>query len=84
MDGQREGHWIHRYHPADVSSGSHSVEEGRYANGKKEGRWVVRWNDGSRREIPYRNGLRHGREHDYDSSGKLEETNVYVNGERQD
>ena len=83
-DGQREGHWIHRYHPADVSSGSHSVEEGRYANGKKEGRWVVRWNDGSRREIPYRNGLRHGREHDYDSSGKLEETNVYVNGERQD
>ena len=84
VDGRPEGHWVERYHPADVSSDSHYVEEGQYVSGKREGLWVSRWNAGSRMETPYRNGLRHGREHMYDSSGKLERTYVYVNDRIQD
>ena len=84
VDGQPEGHWVERYHPANASSDSHYVEEGQYLSGKREGLWVLRRNAGSRMETPYRNGLRHGRAHMYDSSGKLERTYVYVNGRIQD
>ena len=63
MDGQQEGHWVHRYHPANVSSRSYYVEEGHYVSGKKEGLWVLRWHTGDRVEAPYRNGLRHSRQH---------------------
>lgn len=84
VEGQPEGHWVHRYHPANVNSRSHYVEEGRYASGKKEGRCVLRSDNGSRVETPYRNGMRHGRQHEYDSSGNLGEIYVFVNDEPQD
>ena len=84
MDGEREGYWVHRYQPANVSSSSHYVEEGQHASGKKEGCWVLRWSSGSRVETPCRNGLRHGRQHEYDSAGRLEEAYGFVNDERQD
>ena len=84
IDGQQEGRWVHRYHPSNVQSDSHHVEEGQYVGGKREGLWVLRWNTGDRVETPYTNGLRQGRQHRYDSSGKLERTYIFVNDELQD
>ena len=65
-DGRANGRWVlfRRANEDDGSLSFERVEEGPYANGKRQGHWVKRthWDEGSENaeEGPYVDGKRHG------------------------
>ena len=73
--GKHTGAWVVQYHK--------TVAEGSFQDGERHGRWVFRHSDGSRADVGYLNGLRHGRENHYDSSGRMFAWTDYVHGVNQ-
>ena len=56
-----------------IESVSGKIEEGRFAEGMRNGRWVHRYPSGSEHEGPYADGLQTGRWVFRDSNGRVEE-----------
>ena len=77
--GKHTGQWTIRY----KTTGGSTVAKGSLQAGERHGPWVFRHSDGSRSEGGYVNGLRHGRENHYDSSGRLFAWTDYVHGVNQ-
>ena len=73
--GKHTGAWVIQYYK--------TVAEGSFQDGERHGRWVFRHSDGSRSDVGYLNGLQHGRENHYDSSGRLIAWTDYVRGVNQ-
>ena len=97
QDGQRSGHWVHRWAPGNVEEGPYvdgqrsghwvhrwapgNVEEGPYVDGQRSGHWVHRWAPGNVEEGPYVDGERHGDWVVRWAPGNVEE-GPYVDGQR--
>jgi antitoxin component YwqK of YwqJK toxin-antitoxin module len=81
---ERDGLMYKKFTEVPFTGKITSIEQGSFKNGKKEGAWVVYWNNGRLREKGnWKNGKYEGAYIDYYKNGQLSAKGNYKNGKRE-